>query len=126
MAKTTKQTFNFPDKYNRNFSLAFKKEKVNEIIKGKITIKQLCDIYDISKTSVYRWLHKFGNIETNTKTVVQLESEQNKTVRLLQKMSELERVLGQKEMQISFLNKVISLASEEVGFDLKKKFESKQ
>ncbi len=49
-----------------------------------------------------------------------MESESYKTQQLLQRLSELERAVGQKQLEIDFLNKLFELGSEELGFDLKK------
>lgn len=54
--------------------------------------------------------------------VVEMESEGKKIEGLLQRIAELERVIGQKQMALDIAQQTIALASEEVGFDLKKKF----
>jgi transposase-like protein len=123
MHKKQKAAFTLSQKYNRNFSDEFKKGKVKEIVSGKISIKQLCNIYDISRTTAYRWLSKFGNIEKGVKTVVQMESEQTKNLALLQKVAELERELGRKEMKLIYVERILDIASEEIGYDIKKKYE---
>jgi len=42
-----------------------------------------------------------------------------------QKVKELEQVVGQKQIEIDFLNKLIEIAGEEMQIDLKKKFFTK-
>ncbi|OYT12992.1 MAG: hypothetical protein B6I19_07460 [Bacteroidetes bacterium 4572_114] len=54
--------------------------------------------------------------------VVENESEGAKTLELLKRVAELERIVGQKQLQIDYLEKSIELGSEEVGFDIKKKY----
>jgi hypothetical protein len=54
-----------------------------------------------------------------------MESEAYKTQQLLQRLAELERIVGQKQMEIDFLNKLLEIGSEEMGFDLKKNFSTK-
>ena len=39
-------------------------------------------------------------------------------------MAELEPIMGQKQLEIDFLNKLLEIGSGELGFDLKKKFQS--
>jgi hypothetical protein len=53
--------------------------------------------------------------------VVESESHATKTDKLLQRISELEQNVGKKQLQIEFLDKVIDLCSEELGYDVKKK-----
>lgn len=55
-----------------------------------------------------------------------MESEEFKTKKLQEKIAELERAIGQKQLEIDFLNKTIELASKEVGIDLKNKYNSKK
>ncbi len=110
-------------KYNRHFSEAFKWEKIKEIEKGVLSIGVLCKLHSISRTTVYKWIYLYLSIEKGIKTVVQMESEQHKTLYLQQRLGELERIIGQKQMEIDYLNKALEISSEELGYDLKKKYE---
>ena len=53
-----------------------------------------------------------------------MESEQVKTKALQEQVARLERIVGQKQMEIDFLNKLIELASEKYQEDIKKNFSS--
>lgn len=111
------------DKYNRNFSSEFKKSKIADFQKGLITIKMLCEQYSISRATVYKWIYLFSNVEKGTKTVVQMESEEFKSKLLMEKVGELERIVGQKQIELDYLNKLIELESKSIGYDIKKKGE---
>lgn len=54
--------------------------------------------------------------------VIQKDSESAKTQELLERVSELERALGQKQMIIDYQAKLIEIASKELDIDLKKNF----
>ena len=106
----------------RYFSDEFKKKIVKEIETKRIAIKDVVSLYNVSKNSVYTWLYKYSkNYEKGTKMVLELESEAERTKYLMKKVAELERALGQKTLEIDFLNKVVDLCSEELGYDIKKK-----
>ncbi len=107
----------------RNFSVEFKKSKVKELSKGIITIKQVCALYNVSRTSVYKWIHLYSETPFGVKTVVQMDSEQAKTLSCLNRISELERIVGQKQLEIDYLNKLLELVGCEFNMDLKKKGE---
>jgi transposase-like protein len=110
----------------RQFSTEFKKEKVKQIDDGKITVLQLSRIYEVSSTAVYKWVRKYSRFAgQNEKVVVQKESEQAKTMLLLKKVAELEQLLGQKQVEVEYLKKVIEFGSEMTETDIKKKFESR-
>lgn len=120
--KKLKQTG--PSKYNRIFSEGFKRSKVVELDEKRITIKEICKLYGVSRTAVYKWIYKYSTArKRGTKMVVQMESEEQKTRYLLDRTAELERIIGLKQLEIDYLSKVIQLAGEEVGYDLKKKYE---
>lgn len=110
----------------RQFSTEFKKEKVSQIDGGKITVLQLSRIYEVSATAVYKWVRKYSRYAgQNEKVVVQKESEQAKTLLLLKKVAELEQLVGQKQVELEYLKKVIEFGSEITETDIKKKFESR-
>lgn len=109
-------------KINRGFSDSFKKSKVKEIIEKRLTVKQVCELYGVSRTSVYKWIYKYSNSTPESKQVFQMQSESLKTKRLLEQVAELERRLGQKQLEIDFLEETLKTSSSEVGYDLKKKY----
>jgi transposase len=106
----------------RSFSDEFKKKIVKEIETKRIAVKDVSSLYSVSRNSIYTWLYKYSkNYEKGTKMVLELESEAERTKFLMKKVAELERALGQKTLEIDFLNKVVDLCSEELGYDIKKK-----
>ena len=111
---------------NRTFSEEFKKSKVKELIKKQVTVSQLSRLYGVTRTAVYKWLYRYSaDYERKSTLVVQMESESYKTERLQQLVAELERTIGQKQLEIDFLNKLMELASDEIGYDVKKNFSLK-
>ena len=54
--------------------------------------------------------------------MVEFESEHERSKKLQARVAELERIVGQKQMEIDFLEKVIEIGSEELEVDIKKKF----
>ena len=90
-----------------------------------MSIKQICELYEVSRTSVYKWIYKYSpHHERGSIQVVQMKSEASKTKALQSRLLELEATLGRKQLEIDFLSKLIDLASEELGVDLKKKYGS--
>jgi transposase len=113
-------------KPSKIYSKEFKKQKVEELLKKRITVMQLNRIYGISRTALYNWIYEYSpNHSRGTTLVVQMESESFKTQHLQQQVAELERTIGQKQLEIDFLNKLLQLGGEELGYDLKKNFEAK-
>ena len=108
-------------KQNRIFSEKFRREKVQMLDEKVLTISELCKQYQISETTVYRWLKLYSNhYQKGTKMVVEQESEAQKTKELLLENQKLKAIIGEKQMEIDVLNKVIEISSQELGIDLKK------
>jgi transposase len=113
-------------KTQRTFSDAFKREKVKDLVEKRISIKQLCSLYEVSRSAVYKWLYAYSpHHEQKTILVVQMESEAHKSQMLQQKVAELERIVGQKQLELDFLNKLFEIGSQELGFDIKKNLSTK-
>ena len=113
-------------KPRRIFSEALKKEVVQQIEQQQIGVKQVSREYCVSPSAVYLWLDKYSrHLKKGGVLVVQKESEQQRNVELRARIAELERIVGQKQMEIDFLNKIIELGSKEVRLDIKKKFGGK-
>jgi transposase len=123
MVKMSGKNFTFKLNERRYFSETFKKEKVNEILSKKTTIKELSVLYEIADAVIYRWLRKYSPVKlSGIKIHYEMESEEQKTLFYKEKVAELERMVGTKQIEIEFLNKIIELASKELKIDLKKTF----
>jgi transposase len=107
----------------RIFSEEIKKKAVKDLVGKRTTIKALANEHQISYQSVYSWLYKYSPYhEQKCTLVVQMKSEEIKSSELQKRIADLERVVGQKQLEIDFLNKLFEIGSSELGFDLKKNF----
>lgn len=126
MAKTnlkTGKSTKYEIRQNRIFSESFKREKVDDILNKRIRIVEFCRLWQVSSTTVYRWLYEYSPLhKKGTVMVVQQESESAKTQELLKRVAELERILGQKQLELDYQSKLIEIASKELDIDLKKSF----
>jgi len=121
-SKSTKSTA-LIIRQRRTFSEAFKREKVNEILLCNYSIGSFCKLWEVSTTTVYRWINQYSpEHKKGTTMIIQKDSESYKTQELTNKVAELERALGQKQMQLDYLEKLVTLASEKYEIDLKKNF----
>lgn len=113
-------------KQRRIFSEEFKKKKVKELIEKRITVGEMSKYYEVSPVSIYKWIYKYSPYyKQKSILVVQMESEEHKTQYFIQRVAELERIVGQKQLELDFLNKLLEIGSKEMGFDLKKNFSAK-
>jgi len=121
MKHETKQKLQIRER--RIFSEELKKKAIKELVSKRTTIKSLMAEHQVSANAVYHWLYKYSPYhEQKCTLVVQMKSEELKNSELRQRMAELERIVGQKQLEIDFLNKLLEIGSGELGFDLKKSF----
>ena len=114
------------NKQNRYFSIDFKKKRVRELEKNLVCIADICKTYHVSRTSVYRWIYKYSSMaKREVKQVVETKSDTKKIQSLEERIKELERALGQKQMLLDIKDKMIEIAEETYDIDIKKKLASK-
>ena len=105
----------------REFSEQIKRKVVKEFRAGRYTVKELADLYSCSQKSIYRWIYKYSPADTPSITVVEMnKSTDHKVKDLQEQIAQLERALGQKQIQIDFYEKMLELAKEEYDIDIKK------
>lgn len=109
---------------HRYFSESFRKAKVQEIESGVTRLIDIKKEYEVSYTSIYKWIKKYGmsNKKKPERLVVESQSDVVKLRELRKRLAEMERILGQKQLQIDFKDKMIDLAEEHYQIDIKKKF----
>lgn len=110
----------------RTFSEEFKKEKVKLFTDGKISVLDISRTYQVSCQSIYKWIEKYSTLPKTERVVVEKVSESAKNAELMKKIAELERVVGQQQLKMIYLETVIECANELTGEDLEKKYKSKQ
>jgi transposase len=110
----------------RQFSEAFKEKTVSDLNKGLTTIKDVSSLYDVRTQSIYKWIYKYSiHHKKGTRMVIEMQSEEKKTAELLLKVAELERIVGQKQLTIDYLDKLLDIAGQHYQEDLKKNFATK-
>lgn len=106
----------------RGFDLDLKLELVRQIELGEVTVREVSGIYKVSTTAVYKWLRKYSELyKRQSHVIVEKKSISKKNRELQARIAELERALGQKQMRIDYLEKVIEVGSDQLGVDIEKK-----
>jgi len=111
---------------NRYFSEEFKRQKIKELERNMVTISEICKEYEVANSSVYKWLYKYSlKYKKGEKQVVERKSDTRKIQELKERIKELERIVGQKQLLIDFNEKMIEIAEEMFQIKIKKKLNSK-
>ena len=121
MARREQNQMSTDERRLRNFSTSFKTQKVREIEHGKTRVSEICKQYEVSATSVYRWIDKYGTMKkARVRVIVEAESDTKQLLELKKKAAELDRTVGQKQILLYFKDKMIEIAEEMYGVDIKK------
>ena len=127
MATKEKAIKRFDTRRNRYFSDSFKRKVVHDIENNLTSVGLVTKEYGISRTSVYKWVYTYSLLyKRGFKQVVEPMSDSKKIAQLKAQIKELEQLLGRKQIEIEFKEKMIELAEEKYGVDIKKKYGSKQ
>lgn len=106
----------------RVFDLELKLELVKKIENGELQVSEISKLYHVSQTAVRKWLYKFSDLyKKQTRTVVEKKSVSKKLQDQEEKIKELERALGQKQLRVDYLEKLLEVASDRMGEDIEKK-----
>jgi transposase len=112
---------------NRRYSEEFKKEIVQLYESGKFSVIQIEKLYGISNPLIYNWIYKFSTFNEKGIRVVEMkESSITKLSELEKKVKDLEQIVGQKQIKIDYLEKMIDIAKDELNVDIKKNFNTSQ
>lgn len=105
----------------RKFSEDFKLKIVKEYESGEFSVVEMTKIYDISYQTIYNWIYKYSKYNKQSIQVVEMKDSQAHKIKEMEaRIKELERAVGQKQMNIDYLEKMIDLAKEHYDIDIKK------
>lgn len=110
-------------KRQRRFSTSFKRRLVKEFEQGLYSVSELGKLHQIHIGIIYRWIYKYSsNQELNKQIIDVKESSDHKVKDLEKRIKELERMVGNKQIEIEYLNKMMEIAKDQLGIDIKKNF----
>jgi transposase len=110
----------------RYFSESARRAIVEELDESKIGISEASRLYKVSVNSLYKWLRKYSRLyQKKLVQVVEHQSESLRRKALEEQVGELERLLGQKQVEVEYWKKLVEVANETLGLDLKKNFDSR-
>jgi transposase-like protein len=111
---------------NRYFSDDIKKKIVRDLERNYNSVSDVCKTYQVSRTSVYRWIFKYSSMaKKEHRQVIEPKSDTQRIKMLEERIKELERMVGQKQLLLEFKDKMIEIAEATYGVDIKKKVGSK-
>ena len=98
----------------RSFSESFKRDLVSDFESGKFSVLQLEKLHGINHSLIYRWIYEYSKYnDKGYRVVEEKDSSSKKLAALEKKIKELERIVGQKQIQMEYYEKMIEIAKEE-------------
>jgi transposase-like protein len=112
-----KGQFRVAKRTQKDYSLAFKLQVVDEVEKGELTQDAAQNKYGIQgNATILVWLRKHGRLDWSSKTTMGKKPAPNKKIRELEK--KIKRLEDEKEI----LNTAIDIADEMLNTDIRKKY----
>jgi transposase-like protein len=103
------------------YSEQIKRKVVDDFRAGRHTALELADLYHCHPQTIYNWIYKYSPGDSPQINVVEMSDSTDQKVKDLQaKIAKLEQMVGQKQIKVDFLEKMIELAEEEYNLDVKK------
>lgn len=111
-----KGQFRVSKRTQKDYSLAFKLQVVNEVEKGLLNQDQAQQKYGIQGNStILVWLRKHGSLNWSSKNTM-AKASPNK------RMKELEQKIKRLEAEKEILNRAIDIADDTLGTEIRKKY----
>lgn len=114
---TINEKKNYCKRTQRDYSLAFKLQVVDEVEKGYLTWKQSQKKYGIQgRSTVLVWLRKHGTLDWSSKKPMKKKAPPKTYI------SQLEAKVKRLEAEKEILNRAIDIADEMLHTDIRKKY----
>ena len=111
-----------PGRINRYFSAELKQKIVRDLELNLVTKAEVSRAYEVSITAISKWVYKYSILmKKGVRMVVESKSEARKLLLLKERIKALEQLVGQKQITIEYLEKMIELTERDLGIDIKKK-----
>jgi transposase-like protein len=98
----------------QGYSWGLKISIVEEVENGQVSINQAAIKYGVSRTSIQKWIKKFGNLDRKLREMGGRSPKQE--------IEELKKKIKLLETERDILETAIEIIEEEYGIDVKKKF----
>lgn len=85
------------------------------------TVVEISELFHIDRSMLYRWIYQYSNYQRKNTVIVEMKDSASQKLKDYQKrIADLERALGQKQLNIDYLEKLIEIANGTYSIDIKK------
>lgn len=105
----------------RKYSEEFKRYIVKQFESGRSSTRELSVENNISQYLIYKWIYKFSTFNKKGYRIVEHSTSKTKKLKKLESENQaLKALIGEKQIKIEYLEKLIQLAESELNVDIKK------
>ena len=105
----------------RRYTKEFKQSIVKQFENGQSSTKELSIENNVAQQLIYSWIYKFSNFNDKDYRIVEnTKSSAVKLKEILKENQKLKAVIGEKQIKIEYLEKLIEIADSELNVDIKK------
>lgn len=109
------------ERRRRRFSESFRKEQVQLIESGTVSIAEVSRLYQVRAQNVRNWLKKYGSKKLPEPIVITNSSEINRLKELEKENLKLKQIIGDQQVKVLYQEELIKLAEERLGRNFEKK-----
>ena len=109
------------ERHRRRFSEDFRKQQVQLIEGGELSIGEVSRLYEVKRTSIKRWLIKYGTQKFPEKILITNGSEIDRLKDLEREVRRLKEIIGEQQVHIINQKGIIRLAERRLGNGFEKK-----
>ncbi len=122
----------YQKRHPRKYTLEFKWQVVQEVLDGKFTKEEAQRVYGLGgKSAILNWMRKFNLVPSyafsNKTFLIESPMKKNKEeIKKDQKIIELEKALNSEKNKSALFEKIIEIAEDKYGLEIRKKSGAKQ
>jgi len=113
------------ERRRRRFTAKFRKEQVELIESGKLSVQDVSGLYEVKPQNVRRWLKKYGKKEVPGLILIGHSSEVNRIKDVERELKKLKLLYADAQIELSALHYAVELAKGKLGDDYIKKADSR-
>jgi len=109
------------ERRRRRFSESFRKEQVQKIESGELSIKEVSSLYEVQQKYVRNWVKKFGTKDLPEQIIISTSSDYNRIKALEKEVCDLKQIIGEQQIEMIRTKSILLLAEQKLGNDFEKK-----
>lgn len=109
------------ERRRRRFSETFRKDQVELINTGRLSIKEVSLLYEVKTENVRRWIRKYNPDAMPKQIIVSDGAEFDRIKSLEKEIEKLKKIIAEQQISIVAKDALVKIAKEKLGDSFEKK-----